>query len=78
MERYTSLNREAFSDLSKIHDKKIAQVVGVNPEPEVYNAPIPKDVMESFFGQDKEGGKEGGEKSSEKKDVCCEDVDVDC
>jgi hypothetical protein len=50
MERYTSLNREAFSDLSKIKDKKIAEVVGVNPPPEVYNAPIPKDVMESFFG----------------------------
>ena len=31
MERYTSLNREAFCDLNKIKDKKIAEVVGVEP-----------------------------------------------
>ena len=42
MERYTSLNREAYCDLNEIKDKKIAEVVGVCPKPEDYQAPIPK------------------------------------
>ena len=50
IERYTSLNREAFCDLTKVHQKKIADVVGVKPAPEVYQAPIPKKIMYEFFG----------------------------
>jgi len=42
IERYTSLNREAFSDLTKIKDKQISEVVGVNPCQDIYKAPIPK------------------------------------
>ena len=49
IERYTSLNREAFCNLNEIN-KKIAQVVGVCPPPEIYKAPIPKKIIYDFFG----------------------------
>ena len=57
IERYTSLNREAFCDLTKVHQKKIADVVGVSPAPEIYQAPIPKKIMYEFFGAPHEAEK---------------------
>ena len=50
MERYTSLNRLAFCNLNEIHDKKIAEVVGVKPQHEIYKAPLPKKILHDFFG----------------------------
>ena len=50
VERYTSLNRQAYCDLTKVHDKKVAEVVGVCPPPEIYKAPIPKKIQYDFFG----------------------------
>ena len=57
VERYTSLNREAFCDLNKVETKPIAQVVGVSPTPENFQAPIPKGIQQDFFGVKGEGEK---------------------
>jgi hypothetical protein len=37
--------------LNTVKTKKIAQVVGVNPKPEIYNTPIPKEIMSEFYGE---------------------------
>ena len=50
IERYTSLNREAFCDLTKVKEKNVSEVVGVCPAPEIYQAPIPKKIIYDFFG----------------------------
>jgi len=37
------------TDLSTVKVKRVAEVVGVCPVEEVFNAPIPKEVLESFL-----------------------------
>ena len=49
MERYTSMNRMTSCDLAQVKTKKIATIVGVEPVDEVFNSPIPKEVLESFL-----------------------------
>jgi len=55
IERYTSLNREAYVNLRTVNDRKIAEVVGVKPPPPVYERPIPKTVINTFHGVGEEG-----------------------